>query len=221
MPECMQARRTACEGLSFVVEGSAMIATAVHPHTEQVAAATSAAQWVVHDGPQPIAKSDLTLAATPTAVNVSVLLLHRAVSDWNCPGLAKNGATLLSELVSDAVKLTGVHDASTRWLDCDDLALIDVRLLLFDHSIVIEVADRHRKPPAPSETFRSLSKRRHFYPTPTGRVVWCELELPPRDLTEHGLPKRVRPTVPRPRQAPAYSVDQHLLLRIRNGLKAL
>jgi hypothetical protein len=148
MPKCMQARRAASEGLPSAVEGSAMIATAVHPHTEQAAAATSPTQRVMNNGPQPIAKSDLTLAATPTAVNVSLLLLHRAVTDWNYPALVGNGAPLLSALVSDAVKLTGVHDASTRWLDCDDLALIDVRLLLFDHSIVIEVADRHRKPPA-------------------------------------------------------------------------
>lgn len=200
-----------------------MIATAVHPRAENVGAAVIPTQSAVTNTPRPIAISDLTLAATSTAMNVSLLLLHRAFSDWRCAEVAHNGEALLSELVGDAVKLTGVPDSSTRWRDRDDLALIDVRLLLFQHSIVIEVADRHRSPPVPSDTFRSLSKRWHFYPTPAGRVVWCELELSRHDLTEHGLPKREPSPVPHPRGTPARtpSVDQDLLQRIRDRLKAL
>jgi hypothetical protein len=93
--------------------------------------------------------------------------------------------------------------------------------VLFDDSIVIEVADQHRDPPKPTDTVRSLSKRWHFYPTPTGRVVWCELEMPRHALTEHGLPKRKRSPVPRPRRAPGPSVDRDLLQRIHSGLAAL
>jgi hypothetical protein len=200
-----------------------VIATAVHPRAENAAAAVIPTQSAVTNMLRPIAISDLTLAATSTAVNVSLLLLHRAFADWSCAGMASSGAALLSEMVGNAVELTGVPGSPTRWRDRDDLALVDVRLLLFEHSIVIEVADRHRSPPVPSDTFRSLSKRWHFYPTPVGRVVWCELELSHYDLTEHGLPKREPSPVPPPRQppAPAPSVDQDLLQRLRKGLNAL
>jgi hypothetical protein len=199
-----------------------MIATAVHPHTEQVAAAIIPAQRVMTNAPRPIAVSDLTLAATSTAVNVSLLLLHCALADWGRPELASSGTTLLSELVGEAVKLTGVPDPSTRWLDLDDLALVHVRLRLFDDKFVIEVADRHREPSNPSAAFRSLSKRWNFYPTSAGRVVWCELALVQHELTDHGLPKRRPSPVPPPTpQPPTSPQDRDLLQRVRKALDEL
>jgi hypothetical protein len=174
------------------------------------------------NAPQPIAVSDLTLAATSTAVNVSLLLLDCALADWGRPELARGGATLLSELVGEAVKLTGVPDPKARWVDLDDLALVHVRLRLFDDRLVIEVADRHRKPPNPSDPFRSLSKRWNFYPTAAGRVVWCELELAQHELTEHGLPKRKPSPVPPPtRQPPTSPPDPDLLQRVLRALEEL
>jgi hypothetical protein len=163
-----------------------MTATAVRSCTEHVSTATIPAQQVMASSPRPRAISDLTLAATPTAVNVGLLFLRYTLTEWEHPELASNGEPLVSELVGQAVQLTGVSDPSTRWRDLDDLALICLRLVLFDHAIVIEVADRHREPPNPSDAFRSLNKRWHFYPTAAGRVVWCELELPQYELTEHG-----------------------------------
>jgi hypothetical protein len=170
--------------------------------------------------PPPTAVSDLTLAATSTAVNVGLMLLHHTLTKWGHPELVRTGAAVLSELLDQAVKHTGVPDPTARWRDRDDLALIGVRLLLFDHGVVIEVADRHREPP-PSDAFCSLSNRWHFHPTPAGRVVWCELELPQHELTEHGLPKRRRTGAPRTPRAPALPVDRQLLRRIHEGLKAL
>jgi hypothetical protein len=199
-----------------------MIATSVHPHTEQVAAAMIPAQRVMTNEPRPIAVSDLTLAATSTAVNVSLLLLHCALADWGRPELARSGAALLSELVGKAVKLTGVPDPSARWFDREDLALVHVRLRLFDDRLVIEVADRHREPPNPSDAFRSLSKRWNFYPTQAGRVVWCDLELAQHELTEHGLPKRKPSPAPPPtRQLPTSPPDRDLLQRVLKALNEL
>lgn len=195
-----------------------MTVTAMHPCTEP---ATAAAIPVPQAAPQPTAVSDLTLAATSTAVNIGLVLLHLTLTKWGHPELLRTGAAVLSELLDQAVRHTGVPDPTERWRDRDDLALINVRLLLFDHAILIKVADRHREPPEPSDTFRALSNQWHFHPTPAGRVVWCELDLSQHDLTEHGLPKRRRTGAPHPQRTPASLVDRQLLQRIHEGLKAL
>lgn len=198
-----------------------MTVTGVRSCTESVVAAAIPAQRTVANTLRPGAVADLTLAATSTAVNVGRMFVHHTLNEWGQPGLVSTGEALLSELVGQAVTLTGVPDPTTRWLDLDDLALIDVRLLLFDHGIVIEVADRHREAPTPSTRFRSLSTRWHFYPTPAGRVVWCELALIQYELTEHGLPKRKRSSGPPTQRSPGPPVDRELLRRVLNGLERL
>jgi hypothetical protein len=60
------------------------------------------------------------------------MLLHHTLKKWGHPELAPTGATVLTELLDQAVKHTGVPDPTARWRDRDDLALIGVRLLLFD-----------------------------------------------------------------------------------------
>jgi hypothetical protein len=198
-----------------------MTVTAMHPCTEPATAAAIPVPRAAPSAPQPTAASDLTLAATSTAVNVGLMLLHLTLTKWGHPELVRTGAAVLSELLDQAVRHTGVPDPTARWRDRDDLALIDVRLLLFDHAIVIKVADRHCEPPERADAFRALSNRWHFHPTPAGRVVWCELDLSHHELTEHGLPKRRRTGAPHPQQAPASLVDRQLLQRIHEGLKAL
>jgi hypothetical protein len=198
-----------------------MTVTSVQSCTDSVVAVAIPTQRTVANTLQPRAVADLTLAATSTAVNVGRMFVHHTLNEWGQPGLVSTGEALLSELVDQAVTLTGVPDPSTRWLDLDDLALIDLRLLLFDHGIVIEVGDRHRDAPTPSTHFRSLSTRWHFYPTPAGRVVWCELALIPYELTEQGLPKRKRsPDLPT-RRSPGPAVDRDLLRRVLDGLEGL
>jgi len=86
--------------------------------------------------------------------------------------------------------LTGIPEENPRWSDLEDLALLRARLVLLDEGVFIEVADDHNQPPTPSEQFRSISRRWNSYPTKIGRVVWCELEFQPYELTPNGLPKR-------------------------------
>jgi hypothetical protein len=193
-------------------------ATAMSSDTEQVATATIPAQRGMTSSPRPRAVSDLTLAATSTAANVGVLFLQYTLEEWGRPDVVSNGKALLSEMITQAVTLTGVPNPSPRWADLDNLTLLHVRLMLFEQEVVIQVADRHRKPPTPSPFFRALSKRWHFYPTPVGRVVSCALDLP--QLTEHGLPKRKPPPVPRERP-PRSVVDRELLQRVLKGLEDL
>jgi hypothetical protein len=146
------------------------------------------------------------------------MFLDLTLSRWGHLELRSTGTPLLAELVDQAVTLTGVSDPSTRWLDLHDLALINVRLLLFDHGIVIEVADRHREPPTPSDAFRSLSRQWHYYLTPMGRVVWCDVALVPYELTEPGLPKRKRSARAPTQRAPDPPVDRAVLRRVLDGL---
>jgi len=170
---------------------------------------------------RPKAIADLTLAATSTAVNVGILLLHHTLKEWERTELEDSGEAVLSELIDQAVKLTGVPDPSPRWLDLDDLALIRVRLVLLDHGVIVEVADRHDQPPSLPDAVTSLCSRWNFYPTSVGRVVWCELEPSVYELTEHGLPKRVRPKTGDIKRPPALPVDAELLQRVLEGLEGL
>jgi hypothetical protein len=49
---------------------------------------------------------------------------------------------VVSELVTNSVQATGLADAGPGWADPGDLALIQVRVLLFPAAVVIEVWDR-------------------------------------------------------------------------------
>lgn len=171
--------------------------------------------------PRPKAIVDLTLAATSTAVNVGILLLHHTLKEWERTELEGSGEAVLSELIGQAVKLTGVPNPSPRWVELDDLALIRVRLMLLDHGVIVEVADRHDQPPSLPDAVTSLCSRWNSYPTSVGRVVWCELEPPVYELTENGLPKRVRSKIADTTWRSATPVDVELLRRVVEGLEKL
>jgi hypothetical protein len=171
--------------------------------------------------PRPRAIADLTLAATSTAVNVSLLFLHFTLREWRRTELGDNGEAVLAKLVDQAVKLTGVPEPSPRWVELDDLALIRVRLVLLEHSVIVEVSDRHDRPPTWPDAVLALCARWSSYPTTSGRVAWCELELPQYELTEHGLPRRKPSPVPRNQHQPAVPVDAEVLQRVIEGLEEL
>lgn len=171
--------------------------------------------------PRPKAIADLTLAATSTAANVGAMFLHYTLTEWQCAEVGDSGEAVLAELIGQAVKLSGVPDPSPRWVELHDLALIRVRLVLLEHGVIVEVADRHDQPPTWPDVVPSLCSRWNSYPTSVGRVVWCELEPPTYELTENGLPKRVRPKTADTTRRPAPPVDVELLRRVREGLDGL
>ncbi|MGA5426627.1 hypothetical protein ACPCVL_07485 [Streptomyces koyangensis] len=183
--------------------------------------ATIPAPRTMTDRPRPKAIADLTLAATPTAVSVGMMFLRYTLTEWQRPELGDSAEAVLSGLVDQAVKLTGVPDPSPRWVELTDLALIRVRLVLLEHGVIVEVADRHDQPPTWPDAVTSLCSRWNSYRTNVGRVVWCELESPVYELTENGLPKRVRPKAADIDPRPAAPVDVELLRRVVEGLEAL
>lgn len=178
-------------------------------------------QPAVTRAPQARAISDLTLAATHTAPNIAKLFVGYVLREWGQAALIGDSEAVVSEMVENAVTLTGVPETEPQWSNLEDLALIRVRLVLLDKSIVIEVADSHNQPPAPSEKFHSVSRRWNSYPTKVGRVVWCELGFQPYELTPNGLPRRRPSPIPRNNRLAQRLTDPELLRRVRDGLDPL
>ncbi|MYX25812.1 hypothetical protein GTY75_03855 [Streptomyces sp. SID8381] len=171
--------------------------------------------------PKPQAIADLTLAATSTAASVGTMFLHYTLTEWQRTELGDNAEAVLTELIEQAVTLTGVPEPCPRWVELADLALIRVRLVLLKNGVIVEVVDRHDQPPTWTDAVTALCSRWNSYPTNGGRVVWCELEPPAYELTEHGLPKRVRSKTAPIDRTPAPPADSQLLRRVIEGLEKL
>ena len=182
-------------------------------------------------------RNSLELGALPTAVPCARLHTRQLVWEWGLDGLAQTAELLVSELVTNAVQAMARQVGQTA-----------VRLQLFgDYARVrIEVWDADPRQPAPKDPeedgipdlegeggrglflVAALSTCWDWYLTqePTGKVVWCELEVePPERSASSGsaslpsLPRRV-PCTPRVRPVEAAS-DADLLRRVRNGLRNL
>ena len=140
--------------------------------------------------------SFLTLAAVPTAVGCSRQLIRLGLNRWGLAPIADDAELVVSELTTNAVQATGLVNTDAKWSDLRDLAVIHVRLLLFETNIVIEVWDRDPAAPVPQNVtgddeggrglliVTMLSAKWNWFPAPQGgKVVWAELPIPPRPLT--------------------------------------
>lgn len=191
-------------------------------------------------GCQVRAADHITLAALLTAVGCARLFVKYTLLNWQIGREHIETAELLvSELVANAVKSTGIIEPHPAYTTLNHLALVHVRLLLFDRSVVLEVWDVDPSPPVMQDQtldaeggrglflVASMSRRWSYYhPTTDGKVVWCEIDLPPlwpaeSDTTElpRILPRRKRYTGPyRPAEVMR---DPELLRRVLEGLHAL
>jgi anti-sigma regulatory factor (Ser/Thr protein kinase) len=159
------------------------------------------------------------------------MFVRLGLRQWGLPSLAEDSELVISELVTNAVQATGVTQAKPRWSQLADLATIHVRLLLFEHSVILAVWDREPAPLVPgepgtdSENGRGLSivaalcQRWDYLPAEDGKCVWAELAIQPDPLAAAGLPRRI----PRPAAAPVQdpSADPDLLRRVHQALKDL
>ncbi len=152
------------------------------------------------------------------------MLVRYSLKQWGLGSLVDEAELVISELVTNAVKTTGVMESEPRWSELLDLALIKVRLMATKTGLFIEVWDRDPTPPVirqptlDSENGRGLfivaatCKRWNvLHPRSGGKVVWGELEIPPHEFTPGGLPKR-RAT-PGPCRPPEVAQDPELLRR--------
>jgi anti-sigma regulatory factor (Ser/Thr protein kinase) len=176
----------------------------------------------------------LTLAATPTAVSCSRQLVHLALNGWGLAALIEDAELVISELVTNSVRATGLTDTKPRWADLGGLATIDVRLLLYAAAVIVEVWDCDPTAPVRHDAasdeeggrglaiVAALCKQWHYRPSSRGgKVVSAELAVSPGMLSAAGLPRRVR-------SAPAAAVarddfvrDPALPRRIHRGLRDL
>ena len=180
--------------------------------------------------------TSVTLAATPEAVGCSRRLVHRALSRWGLAALAEDAELVVSELVTNSVRATGLADAGPGPADPRDLAPVQVRVLLFPAAVIIEVWDRDPTGPVQQHAtpdqeggrglaiVAALCTRWHYFPSSRGgKVIWAELAITPETVSAAGtgLPRRARfagmAAVSRAHPA----CDPDLLRRVYRGLKAL
>ena len=97
----------------------------------------------INVGPSGFLESRRAQARLVAAVRRSgARLVHRALSRWGLAALAEDAELVVSGIVTNSVKATGLADAGPEWADPGDLASIQVRVLLFPAAVIIEVWDR-------------------------------------------------------------------------------
>ncbi|MEU6956814.1 ATP-binding protein [Streptomyces sp. NPDC045714] len=158
-----------------------------------------------------------------SAVPASRHFLRLALSKWQAT-LIEDGVLLVaSELVTNAVAITGVVAEKPTWGELERLDLVHVRLVGLRDSIVIEVWDVSPEPPALRRAdddaedgrglflVQQLARRWGSYRAAGGKAVWAELAvrppLPRRQETGHPM---ARPMVAGP--------DAAFLRRVLLGL---
>lgn len=132
---------------------------------------------------------ELDLAAVVTAVSCSRHFVRVTLTQWGAAHMLDDALIVASELVTNAVKATGIIEPDPRWGDLESLALLTVRLIGLDTSVVIEVWDVSPEEPrvtaaAPEDEeghglaiVSHLAKRWGSYPHRGGKVVWAELAV--------------------------------------------
>jgi anti-sigma regulatory factor (Ser/Thr protein kinase) len=172
-----------------------------------------------------------TLIAVPSAAGRSRRLVRLGLTRWGLGRLIDDAELVVSELVTNAVQATGVADADANRAGPGGLAEIQVRLLLFDVSVVVEVWDGDPAPPVPQQVTgadeggRGLSivavlaaDWNWYRGLHDGKVVWAELPIPPHPRTMAGLPQRSRPGAVTGTHAGAVH-DLALLNRVHRALR--
>lgn len=181
-------------------------------------------------------RSFLQLGALPTATPCARLHARHLLHEWGISGIADTAELLVSELVTNAVKATQLLEQKPPvWL----------RLSTDNARLLIEVWDGNMQPPRPrqledglpspdDESGRGLllvamlSVQWSWRPAenPSGKVVWCELDVHEAPGGEAGdaagrdsLPRRA-PTA-RPVRAVKVMNDLCTLRRVHNGLRRM
>ena len=178
--------------------------------------------------------TSLTLAAAPAAIGRARQLVRFALSGWGLAALADDAELVTSELMTNAVQATGVTFTPRAPGGFDAAATVQVRVLMYPASIIIEVWDRGPGTPDRHEVtvdeeggrglmiVAALCQRWDFAAaTDGGKVVWAELAIPAGLLTPAGLPHR-QSSAPVTAASQAGLVrDPALLRRVHQALKDL
>jgi anti-sigma regulatory factor (Ser/Thr protein kinase) len=140
--------------------------------------------------PMNVCVSHTRLAAVLTAVGLSREFVRQTLRLWQLADHVDTAELIVSELVTNAVKETGVTDPSPTWEMVKAHHIIGVQLRLVNTSLYVEVWDRGSgSPEIPEQSLdteggrglylvESLSKQWDICrPAVGGKVVWAELLL--------------------------------------------
>ncbi|MFD8469931.1 ATP-binding protein [Streptomyces cyaneofuscatus] len=167
----------------------------------------------------------LSLVAGQSAVRTSRHFLQFALAKWQATLIEDDVLLVASELVTNAIAVTGVVAAKPTWGELERLDLVHVRLVGLRNSVVVEVWDVSDEPPrlqrvgGDSEDGRGLflvqelAARWGSYRTAGGKAVWAQMTVRPP------LPRRPGGGEGRGgRPATPPGPDAALLRRVRAGL---
>ncbi|MFZ4267099.1 ATP-binding protein [Streptomyces arboris] len=168
----------------------------------------------------------LSLVAAQSAVRTSRHFLQFALAKWQATLIEDDVLLVASELVTNAITVTGVVAAKPTWGELERTDLVHVRLIGLPDSVVIEVWDVSDEPPRLQHVgddaeggrglvlVQELAARWGSYRTTGGKAVWAQVAVRPP------LPRRS----PRGERlgggavAPPPGPDAAFLRRVRAGL---
>lgn len=198
------------------------------PTATQAHQAVTAEEWPL--------RSSLQLGALPTATPCARLHARHVFREWGITGIADTAELLVSELVTNAVKAADLLEQKPPvWL----------RLSTNNTRLLIEVWDGNMRSPRPRQLedglpspedesgrglllVEMLSTQWSWRPTeaPSGKVVWCELDVHEAPGGEAGdaagrdsLPRRAPKA--RPVRAVKVMNDLYTSRRVHNGLRRM
>ncbi|MFJ9884899.1 ATP-binding protein [Streptomyces sp. NPDC091287] len=166
----------------------------------------------------------LSVTAVRSAISTSRRFLRFALAKWHADLIEDDVLLVSSELVTNAVAITGVVAEKPTWGELERLDLVHVRLVGLRDSIVIEVWDVSGEPPALKRAdddaeggrglflVQRLARRWGSFRAGGGKAVWAELAVRPP------LPRRQETRHPIPRPTATAGPDAAFLRRVLTGL---
>ncbi|MFD3971691.1 ATP-binding protein [Streptomyces cyaneofuscatus] len=170
----------------------------------------------------------LSLVAAQSAVSASRHFLRFALSKWQAALIEDDVLLVASELVTNAITVTGVLPEPPAWEELERLGLVHVRLVGLPDSVVVEVWDVSDEPPRLQRfgddaeggrglvLVQELAARWGSYRVTGGKAVWAQVAVRPA-LPQR--PERGERRGSRSAGAPP-GPDAALLRRVRAGLDA-
>lgn len=151
------------------------------------------------DAGRNVLSGELELAALPSAVSLTRRFIEAYLRKWSLEEMADVAELVASEIVTNAVKATGLTEQPRDYSALRDAGIgrIITRLSWPAPGLLIETWDADPRPPAPSSPLdldeggrglilvTALTTAWGHYPSVTGKVVWAQLAIP-GGRTPHG-----------------------------------
>ncbi|WP_051135706.1 ATP-binding protein [Streptomyces sp. 351MFTsu5.1] len=140
--------------------------------------------------PVPLLAASLRLTAVPTAVASSRMFVRFTLKRWQLLEHEESATLMMSELVTNAIKASGITDPDPKPWQIKAEHVIGMQLRVFDGSLYAEVWDRTPETPVrQNPDFNATSGRGLllvellakqwgvYRPNVGGKIVWAELPL--------------------------------------------